>query len=338
MKAIKINGKYGYDFRYNGKRYRRQGFSRKVDAEAQIRRIVNEASRGVDATSNVLLVDYYERWMIAKKEGRVVQKTWNNYKNVLNLMEDHFGPTKRLKDLNGIEYQEFINKYAQRHTRETVRKVHNAVNKCLEHAVKDGLIYQNPTWDADIYGKVPPRPEDEKYMEVDEYKALKHHIKNYSSKSALFIFILICTGARFGEVNQLKYKDLNKNQIHLPGTKTETSDRNVDIAEKDMAHIKLVLSQHTINLHDYIFNLSHRAVEKTFKHALRHLNISEDKTLHSLRHTHCSYLLANDVSIYYISQRLGHKNISITTKVYSHLLKDHYVEDNHKTLILLGGM
>ncbi|MXQ50399.1 hypothetical protein GQ671_03655 [Salinicoccus hispanicus] len=57
-KAIKINGKYGYGFRYNGKRYRKQGFSMKVDVEAQIRRIVNESSRG-DAISNVLLVEYY---------------------------------------------------------------------------------------------------------------------------------------------------------------------------------------------------------------------------------------------------------------------------------------
>lgn len=104
-----------------------------------------------------------------------------------------------------------------------------------------------------------------------------------------------------------------------------------------MAHIKHMLAQNTLNHQDYIFNLSHRAVEKSFKHALRRLSISEGKTLHSLRHTHCSYLLGNGVSIYYISQRLGHKNISITTKVYSHLLKDHYEEDNDKTLILLGG-
>src|SRR5699024_3575549 len=182
------------------------------------------------------------------------------------------------------------------------------------------------------------KPEKDKYMEVDEYKALKHHIKNYKSKSASFVFLLICTGARFSEINSLKYYQLNENKVHLMGTKTETSERTIEIHKDDMDHIKTILGQYTINLHESIFSISHHAVEKTFKRALRHLNISETKTLHSLRHTHCSYLLANDVSIYYISQRLGHKNISITTSVYSHLLKDHYQEDNDKTLILLGGM
>ena len=44
--------------------------------------------------------------------------------------------------------------------------------------------------------------------------------------------------------------------------------------------------------------------------------------MHSIRHTHCSYLLHNDVSIYYISKRLGHKNIKTTMDVYSHLLDE----------------
>ena len=39
-------------------------------------------------------------------------------------------------------------------------------------------------------------------------------------------------------------------------------------------------------------------------------------TLHSIRHTHCSYLLLNDVSIYYTSKRLGYKNIKTTMDAY----------------------
>lgn len=30
----------------------------------------------------------------------------------------------------------------------------------------------------------------------------------------------------------------------------------------------------------------------------------------------------HNVSIYYISKRLGHKNISVTTEIYSHLLEE----------------
>lgn len=45
-------------------------------------------------------------------------------------------------------------------------------------------------------------------------------------------------------------------------------------------------------------------------------------TLHSIRHTYCSYLLHKGVSIYYISKRLGHRNIKTTMDVYSHLLDE----------------
>ena len=285
MEVKEIDGKYGYDFHYNGKRYRKQGILRKDQAKAEIRQILREATRGIDATSNVLLHEYYERWMTAKKEHRVVQKTYNNYKNVHKLIKEDFKENKRLKDLNGIEDQEFINNYAKDHTRETVRKVHNAMTNCLEHAVREGLIHHNPTWDADIYGKVPAKPEKDKYMEVDEYKAFKHHIKQYKSKSALFIYLLICTGARFSEINSLRYYQLNDNKVHLMGTKTETSERTIEIHKDDMTHIKVILNEYTTKLHEAIFNISHHAVEKTFKHALNSLNISETKTLHSLRHT-----------------------------------------------------
>ena len=61
-------------------------------------------------------------------------------------------------------------------------------------------------------------------------------------------------------------------------------------------------------------------------------------TLHSIRHTHCSYLLHNDVSIYYISKRLGHKNIKTTMDVYSHLLNEVEQKEREKAVNVLENM
>ena len=45
-------------------------------------------------------------------------------------------------------------------------------------------------------------------------------------------------------------------------------------------------------------------------------------TLHGLRHTHASQLIASGkVDIVTISKRLGHKDPSITLKVYAHLFE-----------------
>jgi integrase len=43
-------------------------------------------------------------------------------------------------------------------------------------------------------------------------------------------------------------------------------------------------------------------------------------TLHSLRHTHASMLIANGVDILTISRRLGHSSPTITLGVYGHLI------------------
>ncbi|MDU2697025.1 MAG: tyrosine-type recombinase/integrase [Staphylococcus epidermidis] len=58
--------------------------------------------------------------------------------------------------------------------------------------------------------------------------------------------------------------------------------------------------------------------------------------MHSLRYTYCSYLLHDDVSIYYISKRLGHKNIKTTMDVYSHLLDE--VEQKEKAVNVLENI
>ena len=44
-------------------------------------------------------------------------------------------------------------------------------------------------------------------------------------------------------------------------------------------------------------------------------------TLHSLRHTHASTLIASGLDVLTISRRLGHGSPSITLNVYGHLFK-----------------
>jgi integrase len=48
--------------------------------------------------------------------------------------------------------------------------------------------------------------------------------------------------------------------------------------------------------------------------------IPEDIRFHDLRHTHASHLIAAGHSIKAVSRRLGHADITITLKVYAHLM------------------
>lgn len=44
---------------------------------------------------------------------------------------------------------------------------------------------------------------------------------------------------------------------------------------------------------------------------------------HSLRHTHVAYLLSENVNIYAIAKRLGHSDVTTTTRVYSYLVDEY---------------
>ena len=53
----------------------------------------------------------------------------------------------------------------------------------------------------------------------------------------------------------------------------------------------------------------------------RQLGFPKGVLLHTIRHTHGSYLLSSGVPLATVSKRLGHANTHITASVYSHALE-----------------
>ena len=70
---------------------------------------------------------------------------------------------------------------------------------------------------------------------------------------------------------------------------------------------------------------------------MKELNI-DPISIHGLRHTHASILLYRRVSIYYVSERLGHKDIDTTHKYYSHVIKELREEDAKSTIGMFAKM
>src|SRR5690606_32380949 len=61
-------------------------------------------------------------------------------------------------------------------------------------------------------------------------------------------------------------------------------------------------------------------------------------SMHGLRHSHASVLFYKKVSIYYISERLGHSNIETTLKEYAHLTKELRKQDEEKMIEIFLDM
>jgi integrase len=61
-------------------------------------------------------------------------------------------------------------------------------------------------------------------------------------------------------------------------------------------------------------------VSQDFAEATEKLKI--DVTLHGLRHTHVSQLIASGLDVLTISRRIGHASAAITLEVYGHLFSN----------------
>ena len=76
--------------------------------------------------------------------------------------------------------------------------------------------------------------------------------------------------------------------------------------------------------------ISNTALNKELRKITNYYRIPQI-SIHGLRHTHASILLYQKVSIYYVSERLGHETIDTTLKHYAHLINEYRQRDEAKT-------
>ncbi|WP_256891564.1 tyrosine-type recombinase/integrase [Mammaliicoccus sciuri] len=176
---------------------------------------------------------------------------------------------------------------------------------------------------------------------MTQLNELKQYVSERKELSHLFLYILIITGGRFSEVQNLQYSHLKQkdNKIHLPGTKTDAAPRTIPISNKDMTFINNFLQEREMNSNNYIFHtdvglITNASVTKVYKNFCLKNKIG-NRTLHSIRHTHCSMLIHEGVSIYYTSKRLGHTSINTTLSIYRHLLVETEKQEDEKIIEIL---
>ena len=316
-----------YDFRHEGKRYRKSGFKTKRAAQYAANEKLDALKKGNPENGNITFKEYYEQWMAVNNKTKLSRPQYQWYIRSLKIFIDYFGEDKKLKTITRNEFQLFLNHYGEGRTKESVRKVSNCIGICLKDAVYDGYIQKDPTYKVKVEGTIEPMKEEGKFFTIDQYLRLIEYFGSRTEKSYIALYLIAITGARFSEVNNMTWKDLNYKPgiIHLPGSKTESSARDVEVDEKNIRLVKEKLSRHPIKISGKVFGLSNAAILKSIRTAQRALNFEDEdiKTTHALRHTHCSYLISKGIPIEYISKRLGHSSINVTLSVYSHLLDEH---------------
>ncbi|MGK8290934.1 tyrosine-type recombinase/integrase, partial [Staphylococcus aureus] len=256
MKTRCYDGKkWQYEFKHEGKRYRKKGFRTKREANSAGLDKLNELRNGFNIDNGITLEEYFENWIKTYKEPVVKESTYNLYRFALKHIKEHKIGSMELSKLNKQVYQKFINDYSKNHAHGTIRKTNGAIRSALDDALYDGLILKNPTYKVNYKAGKPTKSEKEKFISITEYETLKAHVKKKQTRSSLALFIMICTGCRVSGATNIKIEHINqvKNTIFIDERKTDTSPRYISIAKSDMKHIMDVISSFAISYDGYIF-------------------------------------------------------------------------------------
>ena len=137
--------------------------------------------------------------------------------------------------------------------------------------------------------------------------------------SVAFIWMLILTGARKGEIANAKWSDLVDNTLVLKNHKTERYGEDRIIHLTPMA-LEIIKQQERDG--EYIFSI--KSPRRTWTTITKKLGI-EDVKMHDIRHSYASWSLQK-INLSEVGNLLGHRD-QATTQRYAHIHQDKAIQN-----------
>ena len=320
-------------------------------AKIKLAQLVSDYAKGeyVDL-SKMTVAEFIERWQRDFAKTHVSGKTYERY---AELLRNHVTPLigrLQLQKLRALDVNELYATLIKGRegwrplAPRTVGHVHRVLHRALGHAQKWSLVAQNV---AALVS--PPRVafQEVEILPPDQAQALLQSLRG----RALFpiVMLALATGMRRGELLALRWHNVDldaavlrveqsleqtKAGLVFKAPKTKHGRRSITLPPSAVAMLRehrraqqeqrLKLGIGKAPRDALVFSTyddqprSPNALTKQFSLAVQMAKVPP-VTLHSLRHTHASQLIASGHDVLAISRRLGHGSAMITLNVYGHL-------------------
>ncbi len=230
----------------------------------------------------------------------------------------------------------------------TIKHYHALISAILEKAVKWQLIFSNPCERVE-----PPKAKknESRYLDEDQTADLLSCLVCEPLQYRTMITLLLYSGLRRGELCGLEWSDVdfkqntidvNKASMYLKGkgtfddeTKTHSSQRVIKLPpaiidllrEHHLEQMKTTIKLSETWVHsNKLFTqwdgkpIHPSTISNWFARFIKKNNLPS-VSIHSLRHTNATLLIAGGTDIRTVSKRLGHAQTSTTTNIYAHAIK-----------------
>ncbi|MCH9741130.1 MAG: site-specific integrase [Epsilonproteobacteria bacterium] len=242
------------------------------------------------------------------------------YESRIRYWDDLFD-NKKIIDITKNDISDGLKSLPNRLSNASINKFRGAVSAVLSYACREYNLPYNPA----RYTQPMAEPRGRVRFLSSKEKGDLFKVCKSSSWNKLYLLVLmaVTTGARKGELINLKFTDIdfNRNIAYVSTTKNG-EPKVLPLTDEVVLELCRFRNQ---NAH-HIFNSEIKTdrpmcFTKLWRRALEQANI-QDFRFHDLRHTTASYLAQNGASLLEIAEVLGHKQISVT-KRYAHLCIDH---------------
>jgi integrase len=340
-----------YEFRYldsTGKRRWEVVHGNLDVAEARRAELMLRRRRGQRIEPNRQAFAIYASEWLARQTGR--PRTLELHAWALNQhLIPYFG-RRRLDQIDADDIAAFI---AQMHKKGlkgwTITSALRPLSIILAQAARKGQIAVNPMTQLERGER--PNHNDQRPKRILTLEEMHKLIDHTEDDYRALIELLLTAGLRIGEALGLTVADLDLHssvirvecQLGRDGTrtplKTEESRRAIDIPPPLMRQLIKQIEQrgNLFNPNAFVFvsrtgtGLERKVARSALQRAVKAARIDTPRpTLHDLRHTHASMLIAMDISIVDIQHRLGHRKPDTTLKIYAHQWK--YRDAQHSNI------
>lgn len=301
--------------------------------------------------STMKLGNYAENWYnLTIKNANCSRANKENYKNqVFNHIIPKIGHIK-LCDLTEDDCQQMLNEYAG-WSKTLIDKIRMTLRRILRKAVKEGLIKRNVAEDIvrPEYTEGVRRPLTDQEQQWFSETSQKHY-------AGTMIMTMLKCGLRPIEIRRMKWDwiDFEKNDLIVKKSKTAAgTNRHIPIPPDLMVMLKKLKIKNLNN--EYVFvkfdkhtNLDDNAFYQQWRNFIRECEIehgavvyrnqitkhvlADDLEPYLLRHTFCTNLQAAGIPLQIAKEYMGHSDISVTSKIYTHTTDEVY-EMNRQRLL-----
>ena len=266
-------------------------------------------------TCALTLNEFWEQYYWPHIKNRL--RTFRNIESMWRLRIKPIFGHQHLDDIKVVELERFQTHLIESQLSGSHVTGHlKLLSRMFTLAIQWELLMKNPC-DKVEYMKYDNQKE--RFLSVDEQQRFIKVLMQHPERpvNLLMIFLLV-TGVRSGVAKALKWSWINKESqtITVPPSVAKNKKQNTIMLNSTAMDILNRLSGFDT---EHVFinprtQLPYNDFKKSFKRALKEADISDTVRIHDLRHTFCSNLVSNNVSLASVQQLANHACYSTTLR------------------------